>query len=114
MEERVLYQPHLLDHPEPSARDEAWTAFVQGNRDDFHRLLGYAISNQGRLAGKAWDRSGFTHPTFWEPSGSGWTVKVILGTMKSDAWVNAINENHQGVGRGTKGTVRHAMLWEVP
>jgi probable HAF family extracellular repeat protein len=75
---------------------------------------GYAISNQGRLAGKAWDRSGSSHPAFWDPSGSGWNVKVILGTMKSDAWVNAVNENHQGVGRGTKGTVRHAMLWEVP
>jgi probable HAF family extracellular repeat protein len=75
---------------------------------------GYAISNQGRLAGKAWDRSGSSHPAFWDPSGSGWNVKVILGTMKSDAWVNAINENHQGVGQGTKGTVRHAMLWEVP
>jgi probable HAF family extracellular repeat protein len=76
--------------------------------------MGYAISNQGRLVGKAWDRSGFTHPTFWDPSGSGWSVKVILGTMKSDAWVNGVNDNHQGVGRGTKGTVRHAMLWEVP
>ena len=75
---------------------------------------GYAISNQGRLAGKAWDRSGSSHPAFWDPSGSGWNVKVILGTMKSDAWVNAVNDNHQGVGRGTKGTVRHAMLWEVP
>jgi probable HAF family extracellular repeat protein len=75
---------------------------------------GYAISNQGRLAGKAWDRSGFTHPTFWDPSGNGWSVKVILGTMKSDAYVNSVNENHQGVGQGTKGTVRHAMLWEVP
>jgi probable HAF family extracellular repeat protein len=74
----------------------------------------YAISNQGRLAGKAWDRSGFTHAAFWDPSGSGWSVKVLLGTMKSDAWVNAVNDNHQGVGRGTKGTVRHAMLWEVP
>ncbi|MDB4869341.1 MAG: repeat protein [Gemmatimonadales bacterium] len=75
---------------------------------------GYAISNQGRLVGKAWDRSGFTHATFWDPSGSGWNVKVSLGTMKSDAWVNSVNDNHQGVGRGTKGTVRHAMLWEVP
>jgi probable HAF family extracellular repeat protein len=75
---------------------------------------GYAISNQGRLAGKAWDRSGSSHPAFWDPSGSGWSVKVILGTMKSDAWVNAVNDNHQGVGRGTKGTVRHAVLWEVP
>ncbi|HEY8832976.1 MAG TPA: hypothetical protein VIM21_10780 [Gemmatimonadaceae bacterium] len=75
---------------------------------------GYAISNSGRLAGKAWDRSGFTHASFWDPSGSGWNVKVILGTTKSDAWVNAVNDNHQGVGRGTKGTVRHAMLWEVP
>jgi hypothetical protein len=145
MAERVLYQPHQLDHPEPSVRDEAWIAFVQGKsklilyvarslggdhddvmdryafvhgqlrRDDFHRLLGYAISNQGRLAGKAWwDRSGLTHPTFWEPSGSGWRVKVLLGTMKSDAWVSSVNENHQGVGRRTKGQVRHATLWEVP
>jgi len=75
---------------------------------------GYAITNQGRLAGKAWDRSGSTHPTFWDPSGSGWNVKVILGTLKSDAWVNSVNDNYQAVGRGTKGTVRHAMLWEVP
>jgi probable HAF family extracellular repeat protein len=75
---------------------------------------GYAISNRGRLAGKAWDRSGFTHASFWDPSGSSWNVKVILGTTKSDAWVNGVNENYQAVGRGTKGTVRHAMLWEVP
>jgi probable HAF family extracellular repeat protein len=75
---------------------------------------GYAISNQGRLAGKTWDRSGFTHSTFWDLSTNGWSVKVIMGTTKSDALVNAVNESHQGVGQGTKGTVRHAMLWDVP
>jgi RNA polymerase sigma factor (sigma-70 family) len=79
MAERVLYQPHLLDHPEPSARDEAWTAFVHGNsklilyvarslggdhddvmdryafvlsqlrRDDFHRLRAYGNDGRGKF-----------------------------------------------------------------
>jgi RNA polymerase sigma factor (sigma-70 family) len=79
MAERVLYHPHLLDHPEQSARDEAWTAFVQGNsrlilyvarslggdhddvmdryafvlsqlrRDDFHRLRAYGDDGRGKF-----------------------------------------------------------------
>jgi RNA polymerase sigma factor (sigma-70 family) len=79
MAEQVLYQPHLLDHPEQSARDEAWTAFVQGNtrlilyvarslggdhddvmdryafvlgqlrRDDFHRLRAYGDDGRGKF-----------------------------------------------------------------
>jgi RNA polymerase sigma factor (sigma-70 family) len=79
MAERVLYQPHLLDHPELSARDEAWTAFVEGNsklilyaarslggdhddvmdryafvlsqlrRDDFHRLRAYGDDGRGKF-----------------------------------------------------------------
>jgi RNA polymerase sigma factor (sigma-70 family) len=79
MAERVLYQPHLLDHPEPSARDDAWTAFVHGNsklilyvarslggdhddvmdryafvlgqlrRDDFHRLRAYGDDGRGKF-----------------------------------------------------------------
>lgn len=79
MAERVLYQPHLLDHPEPAARDEAWTAFVEGHsklilyvarslggdhddvmdryafvlgqlrRDDFHRLRAYGDDGRGKF-----------------------------------------------------------------
>lgn len=79
MAERVLYQPHLLDHPERSARDEAWTAFVRDNsklilyvarslggdhddvmdryafvlgqlrRDDFHRLRAYGNDGRGKF-----------------------------------------------------------------
>jgi RNA polymerase sigma factor (sigma-70 family) len=79
MAERVLYHPHLLDHPEQSARDEAWTVFVQGNsklilyvarslggdhddvmdryafvlaqlrRDDFHRLRAYGNDGRGKF-----------------------------------------------------------------
>lgn len=70
---------HLLDRLEPSARDEAWTAFVQANsklilyvahslggdhddvmdryafvleqlrRDDFHRLRGYGADGRGKF-----------------------------------------------------------------
>jgi RNA polymerase sigma factor (sigma-70 family) len=70
---------HLLDLVEPSARDEAWTAFVQANsklilyvarslggdhddvmdryasvleqlrRDDFHRLRGYGSDGRGKF-----------------------------------------------------------------
>jgi len=79
MAERVLYQPHLLDHPEPSARDEAWSAIVQSHsklilyvarslggehddvmdrytfvlgqlrRDDFHRLRAYGDDGRGKF-----------------------------------------------------------------
>jgi RNA polymerase sigma factor (sigma-70 family) len=70
---------HLLDHLEPSARDEAWAAFVQANsklilyvarslggdhddvmdrytsvleqlrRDDFHRLRAYGADGRGKF-----------------------------------------------------------------
>jgi RNA polymerase sigma factor (sigma-70 family) len=70
---------HLLDHLEPSARDDAWTAFVQANsklilyvahslggdhddvmdryafvleqlrRDDFHRLRAYGADGRGKF-----------------------------------------------------------------
>ena len=70
---------HLLDHLEPPARDEAWTAFVQANsklilyvahslggdhddvmdryafvleqlrRDDFHRLRAYGADGRGKF-----------------------------------------------------------------
>jgi RNA polymerase sigma factor (sigma-70 family) len=70
---------HLLDHLEPRARDEAWTAFVQANsklilyvahslggdqddvmdryafvleqlrRDDFHRLRAYGADGRGKF-----------------------------------------------------------------
>jgi RNA polymerase sigma factor (sigma-70 family) len=80
MAERALYQlPNLLEQVEPSARDEAWTEFVQANsklilyvarslggehddvmdryafvlgqlrRDDFHRLRGYGADGRGKF-----------------------------------------------------------------
>jgi len=80
MAERALYHlPHLLDQVEPSARDEAWTEFVQANsklilyvarslggdhddmmdryafvlgqlrRDDFHRLRAYGADGRGKF-----------------------------------------------------------------
>ena len=56
MAEPVLYQlPHLLDHVEPSARDKAWTEFVQANS----KLIIYVARSLGGDHDDVMDRYAF-------------------------------------------------------
>jgi probable HAF family extracellular repeat protein len=77
----------------------------------------YAVNDAGRIAGYGSDKTATRYPIVWDPNGTGWTITTFggLGTSKGEAWVNALNDNHQaaGVSRMPGGAL-HATLWEVP